>query len=116
LQQSRIESPDKFVCVILQPVLEVGCCRIAKRTARCIAKKDPQGDFQTSYSSSKFHRKRQSPRQRSAAQDRAAMTFEERDFMQGIAIRAARSDEYDEVVRVWMDRMRYYRWKKGLNG
>jgi ribosomal protein S18 acetylase RimI-like enzyme len=31
------------------------------------------------------------------------MTFEERDFMQGIAIRAARSDEYDEVARVWMD-------------
>jgi ribosomal protein S18 acetylase RimI-like enzyme len=31
------------------------------------------------------------------------MLLRERDFMQGITIRAARADEYDEVARVWMD-------------
>ena len=31
------------------------------------------------------------------------MFVRERDFMQGIGIRAARSVEYDEVARVWMD-------------
>jgi hypothetical protein len=45
LKQSRVESRGKFCLSHLTTYAEAGFCRIAKGTARCIAKKDPQAIF-----------------------------------------------------------------------